>query len=267
MIRYGLLNLMFLLLCLSAEGQELVVKEKDGLYGFFIKKTMLLDFQYDSIDQQSDGAYAVRKDGKWGLISTTGKESIPCQFDFLYRSVNSFYTASYQGKVGLLDTTGTIILDFLFDEIDYVEKDTQVLAKYEGKWCLYKNGTFEFDDAGFVFHTLDTMPLFPGCQQSAGSYEDLRTCSSEKMYQQIFSTIKYPVDARRKGIQGQVIVQFTVTSEGKIQDPVIRRGLGGGCDEEVIRVVNGMPDWIPARRDGKNVATIFTLPVKFVLGR
>ena len=77
--------------------------------------------------------------------------------------------------------------------------------------------------------------------------------------------IKYPAQARRQGIQGQIFVQFTVTRDGVIKDPIIRRKLGGGCDEEVIRVVNSMPEMIPAIVDGKNVSSIYILPVQFKL--
>jgi TonB family protein len=258
---------MFFLICLSAKSQELMVKEKDGLYGFFEKKTMVVDFQFDSVEQQYDGSFAVRKAGKWGVISRDGREAIPCKYDFIEKYLNDRYIATANGKFGMIDTLGAVLLDFLFDKIDHIEGDTQALVKYQGKWCLYKNGTYVYDDAEFVFNTIDTLPLFPGCQKETVSFEELRNCSNETMYQYIFNHLNYPVEARRKGIQGQVIVQFIVTKDGAIKDPVIRRGLGGGCNEEVLAVVNGMPDWIPAVLDGKKVASRFTLPVKFVLSR
>lgn len=266
MIRYGILNLMFILLYSSAQSQELVVKKKDGLYGFFQKETMVFDFQFDSVDQQYDGFYSVRKAGKWGLISPSGREAIPCKYDLLYSMFSPLYKASFNGMMGILDTAGVVVLDFLYDEIDHVDQDTQALVKYQGKWVLYKKGVYVYDD-DIIFHSLDTKPFFPGCQKGLGTYEEFRNCAETKMYTYIFNNIKYPVEARRKGIQGIVIVQFTVTREGKLEDPLIRRGLGGGCDEEVLGVVKGMPDWIPAVKDGKNVASRFTLPVKFVLSR
>ncbi|HQW01284.1 MAG TPA: TonB family protein [Saprospiraceae bacterium] len=255
---------MFFLLCLSAQSQDLLVKEKDGLYGFFEKKTMVVDFQFDSVDQQYDGSFAVRKAGKWGLISKEGKEAIPCKYDFLYSTYYPRYIVSYNGMLGVVDTIGTVIFDFLYDEIDHVDQDTQALVKYQGKWCWYKNGAYIYDD-DFIFHTPDTGALFPGCQQGIGSYEDLTNCANEKMLQYIFTMIKYPAQARRQGIQGQIFVQFTVTRDGVIKDPIIRRKLGGGCDEEVIRVVNSMPEMIPAIVDGKNVSSIYILPVQFKL--
>jgi protein TonB len=167
--------------------------------------------------------------------------------------------------MGVMDSTGNVVLDFLFDKIDHVEKDTQALVKYQGKWCIYDKGDFDFDAEQFVFNTPEVMPMFPGCQQSPDPNAAKKDCADEKMYQYIFEKIRYPANARENGIQGQVIVSFIVSSEGEIQNPVILRGIGGGCNEEVLRVINAMPNWIPAVHDGKNVATKFTMPVKFVL--
>lgn len=266
MIRYVIINFLFFLLCSSAQSQELVVKEKNGLYGFFENKTMVVDFQFDSVDQQFDGFYAVRKAGKWGLISPDGRESIPCKYDLLNCMFHPLYKASFNGMMGILDTAGVVILDFVYDEIDHVDKDTQALVNYQGKWCLYKNGVYLNDD-DIIFHAPDTLPFFPGCQKGLGTYAELRNCAEVKMYKYISNNINYPPAARRKGIQGAVIVLFTVTREGKLEDPIILRSLGGGCDEEVLGVIKGMPAWIPAVKDGKSVASKFVLPVKFVLSR
>lgn len=246
------ITVILLLLAVSSQCQELVATEEGGRYGFFVKKKMVLDFQYDTIDQQFNGNYAVRKDGKWGLVSTNGIESIPCKYDFLYSATYRLYMASKDGLTGVMDSTGNVVLDFLFDESTHVEEDTQALVKYQGKWCWYKNGVYDYDDE-FIFQRPDTLPLFPGCQKETDSYEELRSCANETMYLYIFNHLNYPSEARRKRIQGQVIVQFKVTTEGVIQDPVIRRGLGGGCNEEVLRMVNGMPNWIPAVQDGKRI--------------
>lgn len=101
------------------------------------------------------------------------------------------------------------------------------------------------------FTYVEQMPRFPDGQ--------------EAMYKYIYGEIKYPDEAKANGVEGQVIIQFIVSSEGEIQNAKVIRGIGGGCNEEALRVVNSMPDWIPARHNGKNVAVYFTLPIKFVL--
>ncbi len=71
--------------------------------------------------------------------------------------------------------------------------------------------------------------------------------------------------ARESGIQGRVYVTFVVETNGSITDVRLLRGIGGGCDEEAIRVVKMMSKWTPGKQRGKPVRVQFNLPVRFVL--
>lgn len=75
--------------------------------------------------------------------------------------------------------------------------------------------------------------------------------------------IKYPKSARENNIKGRVMVEFIVQKDGRISDTKIMRGIGFGCDEEVMRVVKSMPTWQPARMNGKAVSSVYKLPVMF----
>jgi protein TonB len=85
------------------------------------------------------------------------------------------------------------------------------------------------------------------------------------MYEFLAKNIKYPTIARENGIQGIVFVSFVVSKDGSIRDIVIKRGIGGGCNEEAFRVVQMMPKWTPGKQNGKAVNVAFTLPIKFKL--
>ncbi len=101
------------------------------------------------------------------------------------------------------------------------------------------------------FAYVEQMPTFPG--------------GNEAMYKYIYEKIKYPAIARENGISGSITLQFVVTKDGDIKDARVARGIGGGCDEEALRVVNGMPKWKPGKHNGRAVPVTFTLPIKFVL--
>ncbi|MEO6132338.1 MAG: energy transducer TonB [Saprospiraceae bacterium] len=105
------------------------------------------------------------------------------------------------------------------------------------------------DEEPFTF--VEQMPTFPD--------------GTEAMYKYINGQIKYPAIARENGISGQVIVQFVVSKEGDISKAHVVRGIGGGCNEEALRVVNGMPKWKAGKHNGRAVPVTFTLPIKFVL--
>ena len=78
------------------------------------------------------------------------------------------------------------------------------------------------------------------------------------------SKITYPELARRAGIEGRVIVQFVVDEEGRVQDPKVVRGIGGGCDEEALKAVR-TAKFRPGLQRGRPVKVRYSLPVTFSL--
>jgi TonB family protein len=87
----------------------------------------------------------------------------------------------------------------------------------------------------------------------------------EAMLKFLGANIHYPEEAKKAGTQGTVFVQFVVEKTGKISNVKILRGIGKECDEEALRVVKSMPNWIPGRQNGKAVPVMFQIPVKFQL--
>lgn len=102
-----------------------------------------------------------------------------------------------------------------------------------------------------IFTVVESMPEFPGGQTS--------------LFQYLQKNIEYPEIAKESGIQGRVFVTFVVEKDGSVTDVRVLRGIGGGCDEEAVRVVKSMPKWNPGKQRGKPVRVQFNLPVKFTL--
>lgn len=96
---------------------------------------------------------------------------------------------------------------------------------------------------------VEEMPLFPG-----GDTERLKFLAAN---------ILYPTQATENGIQGTVYFQFIIDSKGNITDVKILRGIGGGCDEEALRVIKMMPQWKPGRQNGRTVRVLYNMPVVF----
>ncbi len=99
---------------------------------------------------------------------------------------------------------------------------------------------------------VERMPEFPGGEAA--------------MNQFISRNIRYPVIAQENGIQGRVVVQFVVNTDGKIVDVEVVRGVEESLDKEAVRVVKAMPPWNPGRQGGKNVRVKYTLPIRFRIG-
>ncbi len=85
-------------------------------------------------------------------------------------------------------------------------------------------------------------------------------------YKYVFDKMKYPPQARRMGIEGKVFVEFVIGKDGSITDVRAVKGIGAGCDEEAVRVIQGAPAWSPGKQRGKSVKQRMVLPITFKLG-
>ena len=117
-------------------------------------------------------------------------------------------------------------------------------------------GTIPVDSKGEVntdetFQVVEQMPEFPG-----GMGECMKWLQAN---------IKYPKEAKEKGEQGRVILQFIVERDGSVTDVKVVRSISLALDAEAIRVVSGMPKWKPGMQRGKEVRVKYTLPVMFSL--
>ncbi len=100
-----------------------------------------------------------------------------------------------------------------------------------------------------IFSVVENQPEFPG--------------GVEARQQFLRDNLMYPEKAREAGIQGTVFVTFVVEKDGSFTDIRIIRGIGGGCDEEAVRLVKMMPRWEPGRQTGKTVRVQYNLPIRF----
>lgn len=109
----------------------------------------------------------------------------------------------------------------------------------------------EVETEDIVFTNPDEMPSYPG--------------GMSKMVNFINQSIIYPQMAIEYNIGGTVNIEFIVRRDGQITDIRVISGIGGGCDDESIRVVKTMSNWIPGKMDGRDVSVRYFLPIKFDL--
>lgn len=102
-----------------------------------------------------------------------------------------------------------------------------------------------------VFNAVEQMPQFPGGEAELMKY--------------ISNNIKYPTMAMENNIQGRVVVQFVVTSTGKIGEVKVVRSKDPDLDKEAVRVVKSLPNFIPGKMNGQAVNVWYTLPITFKL--
>jgi protein TonB len=86
-----------------------------------------------------------------------------------------------------------------------------------------------------------------------------------KFYDYIRKNMKYPKEAARLSIEGKVFVQFVVEKDGSISRVMAIKGIGGGCDEEAVRVVSKAGKWKPGKQRGLPVKQYMIIPITFKL--
>lgn len=144
----------------------------------------------------------------------------------------------------------TTVLEIVDDEedIEEVEILDQEIKEDTKVEIVQRAEVIEEDQ---IFTIVEEMPSFPGGEAALFKYLGEKT--------------KYPQMATDAGISGVVYVTFVVDKEGKIRDVKVLRGIGGGCDEEAVRVVKSMPTWKPGKQRGKSVTVQYNLPIRFTL--
>ncbi len=101
------------------------------------------------------------------------------------------------------------------------------------------------------FASVEVLPDPPGGMAGWGKY--------------LTKNLKYPPIARENNITGRVIMSFVVEKNGNLTDIKVLRGIGGGCDEEAVRVMKNAPAWKPGIQNGRPVRVAYTMPIFFQL--
>jgi len=102
-----------------------------------------------------------------------------------------------------------------------------------------------------IFTLIDVYPRFPGGDDARLYY--------------LRKNIKYPELAMKNGVQGIILIVFIIEPDGSISHVEIKKGIGGGCDEEASRVAKTMPRWEPGKRSGRPVRVMVQMPIVFKL--
>lgn len=94
---------------------------------------------------------------------------------------------------------------------------------------------------------------------------DFNNKGQDGFRQYLADNIRYPEEAKEKGIQGRVFVQFMVMRDGSVSHAQIVKGINPVLDKEALRVVESSPEWEAGKIDGMPVNVVFTFPINFAL--
>ena len=102
-----------------------------------------------------------------------------------------------------------------------------------------------------VYEVCEQMPIFEGGDAALLKY--------------LGENLKYPDKTKDRGVQGRLVIGFIVEKDGSLTDVKVLRPVDIDLDAEVLRVIKGMPKWIPGRQNGKRVRVRYLLPIHICL--
>jgi TonB family protein len=112
-----------------------------------------------------------------------------------------------------------------------------------------------------VHEFAEQMPRFQGCDKADDA--EARRCTFESLATYIRQNLLYPEEAKKQNISGTVVVRFIIDEGGAVTGAEVEKSLGAGCDEEALRIVKAMPQWVPGKQGGKPVKVRQSLPFHF----
>mgnify|MGYP002740932383 CR=1 FL=1 len=102
-----------------------------------------------------------------------------------------------------------------------------------------------------IYEVCEQMPIFEGGDAALLKY--------------LRENLKYPDNTKDRGVQGRVVIGFIVEKDGSLTDVKVLRPVDIDLDAEVLRLVKGMPKWIPGRHNGQRVRVKYLLPIHICL--
>lgn len=135
--------------------------------------------------------------------------------------------------------------DLKFMDLDMDSDDDETFRRSDRHYQSYDSDDDE------IFLKVDRKAQFPGGVHNLMLY--------------IRENMEYPEEAKEDGVQGRVLIKFIVRKDGSIDNINVTRSLDPLLDKEAIRLVENMPNWIPAQNQGRIVNSFFTIPILFRL--
>lgn len=130
-----------------------------------------------------------------------------------------------------------------------------ILIFYSATFMMAQN------DTDTVMYNVDLNPTWQGCDEKSDSLR--RLCLEDKLAGFFNDFILYPDKARKKRIEGIVIVQFIVEKDGSISNLRLMHDIGYGCGDEVIRALQHLPRLIPGEHQGQKVRVSYKASFNF----
>lgn len=160
------------------------------------------------------------------------------------------------GKVDVSDSSGSLVGNYLNglkngEWKEYTAKDSSTYTEIFEKGKFIHGKRVNSKGEVFNYNKLEVPAEFKGGEKA--------------LYNYLFKNLKYTNEAAKNKVQGRVFITFAIETDGSISYAKVIRGIGAGCDEEALRVINKSPKWNPGTKRGNPVRVSYTFPIFFQL--
>ncbi|MDE0534862.1 energy transducer TonB [Tenacibaculum sp. L6] len=151
-------------------------------------------------------------------------------------------------------------------KVNTISTNPNEINQLENKKLLVEKLNLEEDILTSIekvpFHLVEQIPLFKDCRRKPILQQS--KCFEKEMIEHIVRNFDYPKEAISKGIEGKVLVQFTIDKEGNVFD-IKEKGPENSeiLEEEAHRLISSLPKFIPGTHKGKTVNVKYALPIIF----
>ena len=197
-----------------------------------------------------------KKLNKYVFKSENGKLDESKAFDHVdYNGSLGWYVKNDE-LWGIVNKKGEFVLPIIFQQIDFFS-DKKNLVKLNGIWGEYTADQFTPIEGEIVFNKPQELPFLSKCKE---------VNHDQCLIDEIYSNIRYPKEAVSLKIEGTMIAELIINEKGQVESSTIIRKIGGGCDEEFMRLIgSNLNQWEPGKIDGKPVKTRKFIPIKMSL--
>ena len=184
------------------------------------------------------------------------------------------YTPNVKKMINKLQTENPSKSYFVMEltEADAKKKFEELESEYKAMLRGVVVETMEFDNRSFtIFEKGERTQQLANLTKGEG---EIFTIVDEpatpvggmpEFYKHIMNKMIYPSEAKTKGIQGRVFIEFIINTDGTLSDIKPLKGIGEICDQEAVRVVSLSPAWLPGKQRGIAVRQRMVLPITFKL--
>jgi len=152
------------------------------------------------------------------------------------------------------------VIQIVEDDLEIEEIEFESSEFDEEAFVEFIEAVPEVEEEIFNFANVETLPIFPGCENLATTDEKFN-CLNANIMKHISNNFQFPEIAREMGIQGKIYVNFVIDKQGRVTMVSVVRGVDEIIDNEAMRVIKSLPKFTPAKQRGKPVAMQYTVPI------